>query len=120
MAVAGNTVHLSTLDMGGMGKENAIGLPGVYQPWNFSFLGDILLYKFDLIRTYSLNLFMTIDALGKLRSPGEGTVFPKKMTAFASVIDFFDMKDMVKVNGLFFIGIKKFGENDPSHNKAGK
>ena len=103
MAVAGNTVHLSTLDMGGMGKENAIGLPGVYQPWYFSFLGDILLYKFDLIRTYSLNLFMTIDALGKLRSPGEGTVCPKKMTAFASVIDFFDMKDMVKSMGCFLL-----------------
>ena len=106
MAVTGDAVHLPHLDMGHMGEKYAIRLPGIHQPGNFPAFFDILGDKFFLFLTFPLHFFMAVNALGQFRYTGIGAVFPEEMTAFTTLINQFVVKDMIELNGLFFVGIK--------------
>ena len=57
---------------------------------------------------------MAVGALRKPGHPGITSVFTEDVAAFTSVINRFDMKSMVKVDRLPFLGVKKLRENNPS------
>ena len=45
LAVAGRAFEFGAVGVGGMGKEDTIRLPCIYQPWDFTFLGHVLVHK---------------------------------------------------------------------------
>jgi len=117
--MAGDAVHLTHLDMGHMGEKYAIRLPGIHQPRHFSVFENVLVDEFGLLFAFSLDLFMAINALSQLRDPGIGAVFPKKMTALTTVVDQFVVQEMIKLNRLLFLGVKKLRKDDPPEHQAG-
>jgi hypothetical protein len=94
-------------------------LPGIDQPGNLPLLGNIFVYEFFFLRILTVDLFMTIDALGQFGDPGISAVFSEKMAAFTAIFNLFIVQDMVEVNGLLFLGVKKLRENYPSNNETG-
>jgi hypothetical protein len=62
---------------------------------------------------------MTINALGQCGNPVICAIIPEKMAAFTAILNFFIVQDMVEVHGLFFLGVKKLGENYPANYETG-
>jgi len=100
MPMAGDTVHFSHFDMRDMGEKHTIGLPGVDQPRHFPIFFNVLRVKLFLLRAFSQNLIMTVDALGQLWNPGIGPVVTEKMAAFTAVIHQFVVQGMIELDGL--------------------
>jgi hypothetical protein len=88
-----------------MGKEDAVRLAGIYEPGNFPLLGDIFGYKEFFIFRLALLFLMTSGTLLQLRHTGKTAVITKKMTALASIINRLDMKGVVEIEWLAFLGI---------------
>jgi hypothetical protein len=89
--------------MGGMGKKYVLRLPRIDQPGNLPPFDDIFVYEFFFPRILTVDLFMTIDALGQFGDSGKGPVFPEKMTAITAIINFLFVQDMVETDGLSFL-----------------
>mgnify|MGYP001813236635 CR=1 FL=1 len=118
MPVAGDTVHLRHFYMGGVRKKYVLRLPRIDQPGNLPLLGNIFVYEFCFLRILSVDLFMTINALGQFGDTGIRAVFPEKMAAFTAIFNLFIVQGMVEVNRLLFLGVKKLREDYPSNNKT--
>ncbi|VTR63960.1 hypothetical protein DESC_120052 [Desulfosarcina cetonica] len=64
VAVAGDAIHLGAMNVGGMGKEDTVGLAGVSVPGNFAILPDILLDKGRLRVAFAHGFLMALGTLG--------------------------------------------------------
>ena len=68
VTVAGNAVHATFFNVGGMGKKDAGWLPRIDQPRNFTAFLHILCNEVFFGLAFALHFFMAVDALGQLRN----------------------------------------------------
>jgi hypothetical protein len=118
VAVAGFAVHFGRFDMGCMGKEDAVGLPGVDKPGDLDARRHVVVDKDGFIFGIPLNTLMAVDALGELRDAGIAAVFPEEMAAFTPFVHQLVVQLVVEIERLAFLGVKKFRKNDPPYNQA--
>ena len=78
MAVAGDAVHVAHLDVGGMRKEDTVGLTRINQPGHLAIFGNIFFNKDTFILAYAQLLLMTVDTLRQLGNTGVTAVVSKK------------------------------------------
>ena len=102
MAVAGDAVHVAHLDVGGMRKEDTVGLARIDQPGYLAILGNILLNKDTFILAFAQLLLMAVNTLRQLGNTGVTAVVSKKMTALTAILHLFIVQCMVEIKRLFF------------------
>ena len=100
MPVTGNTVHPSHFGVGGVGKEDAVRLPGIDQPGDLFFLENVLFDKNRFILGLAKGLFrMAFQAGIQLGNTGKGAVLAVKVTGITAT-GFAHVKGMVKIKRL--------------------
>jgi hypothetical protein len=118
VAVAGFAVHSCGFDMGGVGKEDAVGLPRIDQPGDLSARHHVFVDEDGFIFGVPLDILMAFDALSEFRDTGIAAVFPEVVAAFTPFTHQLVVQPVVEIERLAFLGVKKFWENDPPYNQA--